>query len=264
MWQCPILLEDSRRWLLGHRTNLMHVKLKMSSHRLYQKKKQKKNGPINFSCIKPAQTFTFSLPLANSHVTLWILNAPNPAAVPVYNSTDMESRLIRRNSGDVSILSSISTAKIVCATWSLGFHAWIILILCALKQSILSTTSCTAECGICNCRLTSQTDLHGLCRNASLMQLTISSEVPYLSRWFYIKQPTCSLKFAVPEPNAFLHRKLTSILHSKMMLNSHKRLQLLATTCTEPLPVVSTSLLSSPKITSWGMGISWAWKNNFY
>jgi hypothetical protein len=32
---------------------------------------EKKNGPINLSCIKLAYTFTLGLPLSNSHVTCW-------------------------------------------------------------------------------------------------------------------------------------------------------------------------------------------------
>jgi hypothetical protein len=55
---------------------------------------KRKNGPFNLTCIKPTHTFTLSLPLSNSHVR-WILTAPIPAFVPVYNSTDMECRLIQ-------------------------------------------------------------------------------------------------------------------------------------------------------------------------
>jgi hypothetical protein len=55
---------------------------------------EKKNGPVNLSCIKPALAFTLGLPFSNSHVT-WILTTPNPEVVPVYNFIDMERRIIR-------------------------------------------------------------------------------------------------------------------------------------------------------------------------
>jgi hypothetical protein len=56
---------------------------------------------------------------------MWILTAQNPAVVPVYNRIHMERRLNREAhvAKDASILSSMSTAKFLRATWSLGFSA---------------------------------------------------------------------------------------------------------------------------------------------
>jgi hypothetical protein len=127
---------------------------------------KKKNGPIDLLRIKLAHMIILGLPLSNS-CDMWILTTPKPAAVPVYNSSDMECRLSekhtwRRKSSDVSILSSTSTVKFMRATWSLGFSAWIIWILYALMQGLLCSTLCTAERGICNCKLAEWIDLRGL------------------------------------------------------------------------------------------------------
>jgi hypothetical protein len=55
--------------------------------------------------------------------------------VGLEHSTDMERRLVREAHLEeeiASIISSMSTAKFVRATWSLDFSAWIIWILYAL------------------------------------------------------------------------------------------------------------------------------------
>jgi hypothetical protein len=112
---------------------------------------EKKNSPINLLCIKPAHMFTLGLPVSNSYVT-WILTAPNPSVVSVYNSIDMECRLAREahlleGLGDASVLSSMSTAKFVCATSSLGCSAWIVWILYA---TLLVGAFCVAHHALLN------------------------------------------------------------------------------------------------------------------
>jgi hypothetical protein len=125
---------------------------------------EKKNAPINLLYIKPANTFTLGLPLSNSHVTcgfylLQILQLYLFRTPLTWNVTLSEKRAWQRKSGDLSILSSISTVKFVRATWSLSFSAWIIWILYALRWSLLCSTSCTVERGVCNCKLAAQIGL---------------------------------------------------------------------------------------------------------
>jgi hypothetical protein len=55
--------------------------------------------------------------------------------------------------------------------------AGIIWILYSLRRSLLCSTLCTVEHGICNCKLAARIDLCRLRWNASLMQLTFSSGV---------------------------------------------------------------------------------------
>jgi hypothetical protein len=55
---------------------------------------EKKNCPLNLSCIKRANKFTLGFPLQFTY-DMCILTAPNPTVVPVYNSIDMEGRLVR-------------------------------------------------------------------------------------------------------------------------------------------------------------------------
>jgi hypothetical protein len=90
-----------------------------------------------------------------------------------------------------------------------------------LRRSLSYSTLCTVGCGICNCKLAAQIDLRGLHWNASLMQLTFSSDVRVFSGDF-----TCSPQFVVPKPNAFPYRRLTSILRSNTTLDSRKGLHL--------------------------------------
>jgi hypothetical protein len=165
-----------------------------------------------------------------------------------------------RKSDDTPILFSMSTAKFVCATWSLGFSTWIIWILYALRRSLLCSTSCTIERGTCYCKLAAWTDLCGLRWNASLMRSTFSSEV-HSSRRFYMQQTTCCPRFVVPGPNTFPCRRMTSILHSKTKLTAIRDCNSASTTHTEPVPVVSTLLLSSPKVTSRRMRVNGHEKN---
>jgi hypothetical protein len=115
---------------------------------------KEKTGPINSPCINPAHMFTLGLPLSNSQLTCGFLR---PQIVQLYLFTapltwdvvSSEKHTWQRKSSDVLILSSMSTANLVRATWSLGFSAWIIWILYTLRRSFLCSTSCTVESGMC-------------------------------------------------------------------------------------------------------------------
>jgi hypothetical protein len=119
--------------------------------------------------------------LSNSHVTygFWLPQILQLYlfTTPLTWNTASSEHTWQRKSGDASILSSMSTAKFVRATWALSFRAWIIWILYALRQSLLCRTSCTVERDICNCKLGAQIFLRRLRWNASLMWLTFSSKI---------------------------------------------------------------------------------------
>jgi hypothetical protein len=120
----------------------------------------------------------------------------------------------------------MSTPKFVRATWSLSFSAWIVWILFTLRQSLLYSISWTAECGICNWTLAAQIDLHRLHWNASLMRLTFSSEVHVFPGDFTCNRLRVFLSLLFENGMLFPCRRLTSILCSKMTLDSCKRLKL--------------------------------------
>jgi hypothetical protein len=194
MWQRPILLEDSLSGNWGSAYSMSKNECPVTVF------PEKKNGPINLSCIKATHTFTSGLPL--THMWHVDFDCPKSFSVPAYNSIVMEHRLIReatwwRELGDAAILSSISTVKFVRATWSLCFSVWIIWILYA---SLLGRAFCVAHRALLNM------EFHW---NASLMWLTFSSEVYVFPGDF-----TCSrlpVVLCLLEPHAFPRRRLTSI-----------------------------------------------------
>jgi hypothetical protein len=95
-----------------------------------------------------------------------------------WNVASSEKHTWWRKSGDMSILSSISTVKSVRATWSLCFNARITWILYVLRSSLSCSTPCMLIVEfVCNCKLGARIDLRRLHWNASLMRLTFSPEV---------------------------------------------------------------------------------------
>jgi hypothetical protein len=135
-------------------------------------------------CIKPAHFFFFFLGcIWPAHkwrqfclpqiLQLYLFTAPL-----TWNVSSFEKHTWRRKSGDASSVPSMSTAKFVCAIWSLSFSAWIMWIFYAtLRRSRLCSTLCTVECGICSCKLAAQIDLRRICWSASPMWSIFSSEV---------------------------------------------------------------------------------------
>jgi hypothetical protein len=98
--------------------------------------------------------------------------------------------------------------------------------------TLLGVAFCVVYCALLNvefvhnCKLAALTDLRGLYWNASVMQLTFSLEVSIFAGDFTHNRLPVVLSFVVTEPNAFLYRRLTSILHSKMALDSCTRLKI--------------------------------------
>jgi hypothetical protein len=162
------LLEDSLKWQFG--CAFSHSMSKYESPVTVFS--EKKNRPINLSCISRSTRSLWDC-LSSTHMwhESWLpqmLQLRLFTTPMTWNVASSEKHIRRRKSGDTSILFSMYTAKYVRATWSLGFGAWIILILYAPRWSLLCSTSFTVEREI---------DLRGLRWNASLTRLTFSSEV---------------------------------------------------------------------------------------
>jgi hypothetical protein len=149
----------------------------------------------------------------------------------------------------------------VRATWSLSFSAWIIWTVYALQWSILSSTSCTIERGICNYKQAARIDLGRLCWNASLMRLTFSSEVCVFPDFTHNRLPVV---LSLLSQNWILFH--IGGWHSYCILKqrwSAIRDCNFASHNTHWTCFVLTLLLSLPKATSWYLRISWAWKRVF-
>jgi hypothetical protein len=130
----------------------------------------------------------------------------------------------RWKSGAASILSIMSTAKCVRATWSLGFSASIIWILYALRRSLLCRSSCTVERVIVrNGKLAARIDLHGLRWNTSLMRVTYSSEVRVFPEDFTRNTLPVVLRLLSQDPTIFRLRSWRpSGLRSNTTLDKRK------------------------------------------
>jgi hypothetical protein len=192
---------------------------------------EKKNVPINLSCIKLAHVFNLGLPLCNSHVTCGFRLPQSlhlyPFKIPLkWNIALSKKHTWWRKVDDASVLSSMSTVKFMRTTWSLSFSTWIIWMLYALRWSLLHSTSCTVEREISNCKLAAWLNWRGILWNASLMRLTFSSEIRVFPGDFTCNGLPVVLSLLFQNRMLFLFSRVMSILHSKMTLDSRKRMKL--------------------------------------
>jgi hypothetical protein len=118
---------------------------------------------------------------------MWILTTPRPAVVPVYNSTDMERRLVRQ-AHLVLVYDSFESCTLLGGAFCVAHRALLNMEFVTASYSTRTSLECVSN----------ETD--------------IFFRGPCLSRRFYTQQTTCSPQFVVPEPNAFPCSKFTSMM----------------------------------------------------